>query len=93
MKVVKQISLFGYVQDGKMESSWHSISDSTLGAPFVLIMTKEVVFEYPDDFDFRTPAVKALEKEREDVRAELGSKLNLIEEQIGKLLCIEGPAS
>lgn len=49
----------------------------------------EVPFDLPEDFSFEGEQVKALQKEKKSVQAQCQSRLNQIDEQIARLLCIE----
>ncbi len=87
MKVTIKGTVYGYVDEGRITS--HVFNEFKLNAPFVKIMDHSFDIEVPEDFDFRTPAIAALRQEQQEVRAEAQSKCNLIDEQIGKLLCLE----
>lgn len=49
-----------------------------------------ITFEVPDNFDPRPDQIKALEAQREAMRAEFSRRCTEIERQINSLLAIEG---
>lgn len=58
----------------------------------IVVKRHSIEFEVPDDFDPRPQQVKALEKERDKVRAEMSARITEINSQIQSLLAIESAA-
>jgi hypothetical protein len=56
---------------------------------FVMVREIEVEADIPDDFDPRPQQIAALRGQKEKLQAEAQLKINNIDEQIQKLLCLE----
>jgi len=52
---------------------------------YIKVCDHTIHAEVPDDFDPRAAQIASLEKQREAVRAELGKRINEINDQIAKL--------
>jgi hypothetical protein len=62
---------------------------SSCGPEYVPIQPHEMEVEIPDDFDPRPKQVEILRQKKKEVLAAAQEKVNNLEEQIQRLLCIE----
>lgn len=56
---------------------------------YTYLMTTEISFEIPDDFNPVPAEIEALRKMKQKIQADAQISANAIEEQISKLLCLE----
>jgi hypothetical protein len=60
---------------------------------YVYVKPVEVTYEVPDDFDIRGPMVAALDKQIQAVRAEFAKRINDLQDEKAKYLCLEMAAT
>jgi hypothetical protein len=60
---------------------------------YVYVKSIEVDYEVPDDFDIRGPMVAALDKQIQAVRAEFAKRINDLQDEKAKYLCLEMAAT
>lgn len=75
--------------DGQIDFSLYYSDMSQYGETALMEKDVTVEFELPDDFDLTTAEVEALKKQKQQVQAEAQVRINLIDEKIQRLLCIE----
>jgi hypothetical protein len=70
--------------------AWHSHDRMGNSDPdWVLVGPHDIVVECPDDFDPRPAKVAAIDAAITQARAEFTKRLNELQEQKNKLLCLE----
>jgi hypothetical protein len=79
-----------YDFDDKPHLAWHS--SNTMGnhtAEWVLVGPQDIEISCPDDFDPRPAQVAALDEQIAKTRAEFTARINELQDQKNKLLCLE----
>lgn len=77
-----------YEWDEPKYALW-STDMSSAGPQYVPIQPHEFEVDIPDDFDPRPKQVEALRQKKKEVLAAAQEKVNNLEDQIQRLLCIE----
>jgi hypothetical protein len=93
----KQHTIKGYIvfetwdgeREGKFRFQEFKALTNCTGYTQVPVSEHTLICEIPDDFDPRAMQIAALEKAREQVRAEFARRITEIEAQINNLLAIE----
>ena len=78
-----------YLWDENPEYQFYACDMSDMGPDYVLIMPHEFNVDIPDDFDPRPRQIEVLRAKKQQILAETQQKVNNIEDQIQRLLCIE----
>lgn len=73
----------------KPSYSLHDGDLSKASPDFVVIKAVELEFDIPDDFDPVPKQIESLKAKKQEVMADTQMKLNQLDEQIQRLLCIE----
>lgn len=68
--------------------SWHSLKDMSI-CNYIYVMPHELEIDIPDDFNPIPDEIENYRKEQTRIRAEAEQKINMLEDQIGKLSCLE----
>lgn len=74
--------------EGDYEYTWWGHADMS-SCNYIMVCPHQLTIEVPDDFNPIPIEIANYRKEQQRIRAEAQSKVNLLEEQIGKLLALE----
>lgn len=75
-------------EDKNYVYTWHECEDMTI-CNYISVCPHQLTFDVPDGFNPIPLEIANYRKEQSRIRAEAESKVNLLEEQIGKLLSLE----
>lgn len=76
-------------RDYKGELQYHAFSSDMSAYGYIYVCDRTITIDLPDGFDVRAAEIDMLRKKADDIQSRAQVKVNMIQEQISKLLCLE----